>query len=278
LKPARGIAGAVPRGLAGLSRSHHMASLETIFSNDAKIPDPPGLTPAQTNARYSAKLEELNSWILAEEADYLASKGETKSLDDVTGPAPLNLYGVAGRYATGLYNSASAAKEIGKVDSDIKKLLAAANSSVNVANFMMSPTVSRANRTKGIDAVSAALGLCTTTKNFLGVLAASSRTKFLPAIAENFAQLTAAASGEATVTLTAPMVLPEMEEKEIIDSIKSGFMPWEKVRIVRKYDLELIKGYIVDYGDKIQDKSYGSKLKKIRALVISSDAKSDQSI
>lgn len=49
--------------------------------------------------------------------------------------------------------------------------------------------------------------------------------------------------------------MPDLEEKPIIDSIKKEFMPWQKVRIVRQYDPELIKGYIVDFGDKILDKS-----------------------
>lgn len=49
--------------------------------------------------------------------------------------------------------------------------------------------------------------------------------------------------------------MPDLEEKPIIDSIKKEYMPWQKVRIVRQYDPELIKGYIVDFGDKILDKS-----------------------
>ncbi|KAG8457089.1 hypothetical protein KFE25_009849 [Diacronema lutheri] len=217
--------------------------------------------------RYDGKLAELNAWILQEEADYLGSKGESKSLDDVSGAAPLKLYGVAGRYATGLYNSAVKAKELGKVDADLKKLVAAANTSATVASFLSSPTVSRADRTKGIEGVATALGLCTTTKHFLGVLASSSRTKFLMPIAHSFGALTASASGELTVTLTAARVLPDLEEKAIVDSIKQEFFPWQKVRIVRMYDPELIKGYIVDYGDKILDKSYGNKLKKIKAAL-----------
>jgi hypothetical protein len=196
------------RTLIGMVARRQMSSMEGVFGAAAKALDTevPGLTPAQLAGRYNGKLEALNEWILGEERDYLASKGESKSLDDVTGAAPLKLYGVAGRYATGLYNSAVKAKELGKVDTDIKKLVSAANSSASVMNFIASPTVGRADRLKGIEGVSQALGLCTTTKNFLGVLAASSRTKFLMAIADNLSQLTAAASGEQTVTLTAPRV------------------------------------------------------------------------
>lgn len=309
--------------------ARQLSSLESVFGPAAKAleAEVPGLTPAQLAQRYDGKLAELNDWILQEEADYLASKGESKSLDEVSGPAPLKLYGVAGRYATGLYNSAMKAKELSKVDTDLKKLLAAANASATVTSFISSPTISRADRVKGIDSVASALGLCTTTKNFLGVLAASSRTKFLLPIAHNFTLLTASASGELTVTLTAAavraprharerrasgargaagragkcrralcrggpsgwepaavserggaghagqpltrralplarlpplsrvQVMPDLEERPIIDSIKREYMPWQKVRIVRKYDPEIIKGYIVDFGDKVLDKS-----------------------
>ena len=196
------------RALVSAAARRQASSLEAVFGPAAKDlgAEVPGLTPAQLAMRYDGKLAELNAWILQEEADYLGSKGESKSLDDVSGAAPLKLYGVAGRYATGLYNSAVKAKELGKVDADLKKLVAAANTSATVASFLSSPTVSRADRTKGIEGVATALGLCTTTKHFLGVLASSSRTKFLMPIAHSFGALTASASGELTVTLTAARV------------------------------------------------------------------------
>ena len=65
--------------------------------------------------------------------------------------------------------------------------------------------------------------------------------------------------------------MADLEEKAIIDSIKKEFFPWQKVRIDHKYDPELIQGYIVDFGDKILDKSYGSKLKKMKAALLPLD-------
>jgi F0F1-type ATP synthase delta subunit len=49
-------------------------------------------------------------------------------------------------------------------------------------------------------------------------------------------------------------------------------MPWQKVRIVRQYDPDVIQGYIVDFGDKILDKSYGSKLRKMKNALSGLDA------
>jgi F0F1-type ATP synthase delta subunit len=63
-----------------------------------------------------------------------------------------------------------------------------------------------------------------------------------------------------------------MVEKSIIDDIKKEFMPWQKVRIVRQYDPDVIQGYIVDFGDKILDKSYGSKLRKMKNALSGLDA------
>jgi len=254
-----------------LGFARRQLSVEQFLGPAAKVlePEPSGLSATQLEQRYSAKLSELNSWILAEEQDYLASKGETKSLDDVAGAAPMKMYGVSGRYATGLYNAAVKRKELGKVDSDLRKIAAAAQSSATILNFIESPTLARSDRMKGTQELVSALGCCETTKNFLSVLATSGRTKFLMPIASDFHQLTAAASGELTVTLTAPKVLSDMDEKKIVDEIKKEFMPWERVRIVRKYDPEIIDGYIADFGNKILDKSYGSKLKKIKNALTS---------
>jgi len=261
-----------PARAFGLGLVRRQMSVEAFLGPAAKVLEPgaSGLSPAQAEQRYSAKLEELNKWVLAEEADYLASKGESKSLDDVApGPAPIKMYGVSGRYATGLYNAAVKAKELAKVDADLKKIAAAAQSSATILNFIESPTLARGDRLKGTEELTSALGCCDTTKKFLSVLATSGRTKFLMPIATNFHKLTAAASGELTVTLTAARVLPDMEEKAIVDEIKKEFMPWERVKIVRKYDPEIMDGYVVDFGDKILDKSYGSKLKKIKNALTS---------
>ena len=67
-------------------------------------------------------------------------------------------------------------------------------------------------------------------------------------------------------------MLPDLVEKSIIDEIKKEFMPWQKVRIVRQYDPDVIQGYIVDFGDKILDKSYGSKLRKMKNALAGLDA------
>jgi len=230
------------------------------------------LPKAEQEKRFGPALEVLNKWILTEEADYMATKAESKSLDAVSGPAPIKLYGVTGRYATGLYNAAVKAKELGKVDADMKKLVAAAESSPAFQAFLQSPTVSRAARTKATEALATTLSLCTTTKHFLLVLAQSTRTKAFKGIAEQFGKLTSSAAGELTVTLTTPSVLSAVEEKALMDEVRAEFMPWDKVKVVRQYDPEIIEGYVVDFGDKILDKSYGSKLKKLKNALLAATA------
>lgn len=192
------------------------------------------LPKAELHKRHAAKLEELNAWILSEEKKYLASKGESKNLDQVVGTAPMKLYGVSGRYAMGLYNAATKAKELGKVDADVKKLVAAADSSPVFHSFLLSPTLSRSERQNAMDGLCKTLGLCGTTKNFLLVLADSSRTKNFLSIAKDFNSLTAAAAGELTVTLTTPGV--------------RGHHAWDAARTAAESRCPFVAAGALDHG------------------------------
>lgn len=169
--------------------------------------------------------------------------------------------GLAGRYASALFDLARDAKSIGTVESSLADLTAALGESADLRALVTSPLVSRTNGAKAIAAVAAAMKLDDLTTRFLGVLAANRRLADLPAMIRAFGMIVAAHRGEVTaeVTTAHPLDADQLAALQLQLRARVG----RDVAIVTKTDPAILGGLVVKLGSQLIDSSIRTRLNSL---------------
>ncbi len=96
---------------------------------------------------------------------------------------------VGARYAKALFDLAIETKVLSVVESDLASVKAMIADSADLRALMISPRFTAEDKAAGLAAIAERAELSTTTKKFLGLLAANRRTAHLPAIIGAFERL-----------------------------------------------------------------------------------------
>ncbi|XKL62065.1 hypothetical protein PGB90_001898 [Kerria lacca] len=176
--------------------------------------------------------------------------------------APLDLFGVEGRYATALYSAATKQKQLDTVEKDLNKLKDIFASDKIFSEFLLNPVVSKNAKITAIKQASAKLSLSSSSINLLGLLAENGRLKNLGNIINLFKMLMAAHRGDLNIEVVTAQKLESDILQELEATLKKFAKKNEKVQISYKIKPEIMGGMIVSIGDKYVDLSTASKLKK----------------
>ncbi|CAN5377093.1 F0F1 ATP synthase subunit delta [soil metagenome] len=165
---------------------------------------------------------------------------------------------LSGRYATALFALARENKSIDTVEASLATVRDALDQSEDFKRLTQSPLVSRKDAAGAVAAVSDVLGLDTTTKNFLGVLADNRRLSQLPAAIRAFRTLAADFRGETTAEVTSAHPLSD----EQVDALKQQLRTriGRDVSIDLTVDPSLLGGLVVRIGSKMIDSSIKTRL------------------
>ncbi len=166
--------------------------------------------------------------------------------------------GLAGRYATALFDLAKEAKVIDIVAESLSKLMSALATMPDVASLTTSPMISRAAGAKGIAAVAAALELDPLTDRFLGVLAANRRMGSLKAISSAFGLLLSHHKGETAAEVTSAHALTDSQLAALKAKLRAGL--GVDVTLTTHIDPAILGGLVVKVGSKLIDSSLKTKL------------------
>jgi hypothetical protein len=110
-----------------------------------------------------------------------AFRGRGEALDVTTATT-----GVAGRYASALFELADGSKSLDQVAQDLDTFRKMVAESTDLARLIASPVIPRALQGKALLAVLDAAGISGLTRNFVGTVAANGRARDLPAMASAF--------------------------------------------------------------------------------------------
>lgn len=180
---------------------------------------------------------------------------------------PVQMYGIAGRYANALYVAAAKKKQLLEVEADLKVIGETVTASPVLKNFVMDPSISRSAKVTGMMSLASDAGACESTKNVLASLAEGGRTTELLKVIDMYSSLLTAAKGEVDAVITSAQTLDAAEMKEIQDSIK-GFLPaGSKVSMTSKVDPSLVAGITIMLGDKFIDLSVASQIKRLQSML-----------
>ena len=171
--------------------------------------------------------------------------------------------GVAGRYASALFELADNAKALDQVAQDLdtfKKLLA---ESAELARLIASPVIGREWQGKALLAVLDATGVKGLTRNFVGTVAANGRARELPAMAQAFLAELARRRGETSAVVTSAVPLTEQQMQQLSEALR-GVLGGAKVSIDAHVDPNVLGGLVVKVGSRLFDSSIRSKLQRLQ--------------
>ena len=173
--------------------------------------------------------------------------------------------GIAGRYATAIFELAQDSASIPAIEKDFAALSAMLKQSADFTRLVRSPVFSRDEQSKAIQAVMERIGASALGIKFVLVLAAKRRLFYLADIIKAFRRLLAARRGEVEASVTSARALddPQIAELKAMLKAKLGREP----RLETKVDPTLLGGLVVKVGSRMIDTSLRSKLNGLRAAM-----------
>ena len=176
--------------------------------------------------------------------------------------APIDATGLAGRYATALYDLADEASAIDATHDDLMRLQAMIDDSADLRRLITSPVIARDDQARAISAVAERAELADLTCRFVGLVAANRRLFALTDMIRAFRAILAHRRGEVTAEVTSASPLSETQSTAIAEALRASM--GSKVSIEARVDPELLGGLVVKVGSRMVDSSLRTKLQKLQ--------------
>ena len=170
--------------------------------------------------------------------------------------------GVAGRYATALFELASEANAIDAVAADLEGFKGLLAESEDLRRLIESPAFSVEDQSAAIQAVLAKAGISGIAGNFIKLVASKRRLFALPGMIQGYKDLVAQAKG----IVSAQVTVAEAPSAKRVEEIRAALasVAGKDVDVAIKVDPALIGGLIVKMGSRMVDASLKTKLNSIR--------------
>ena len=170
--------------------------------------------------------------------------------------------GMAGRYATALFELGLETNALDQLQSDLNTFNALVASSPELTRLVRSPMFSAEEQARALDAVLDKASISGVAKNFLRVVTANRRLFAVDQIIRGFNARVAAHKGEVTAQVTVAEALNDARMNEIRDALRQ--VTGKDVRVDVTVDPSIIGGLKVKVGSRMVDASLRTKLNSIK--------------
>jgi len=181
--------------------------------------------------------------------------------------APIQLYGLEGRYAHAVYAAASKKNQLDAVDKDFQGLLALFKSNKGLADILKNPLLSKEQRNNAVNELAVNRKANALTVNTLSLLAENGRLGRLQGIAKAFGEIMSAHRGQVSATVTTAKALDAAQLKELTAVLQVFLKKGNTLQLETKVNPSLIGGMVVVLGDRYIDLSIASKLNAYTNIV-----------
>jgi F-type H+-transporting ATPase subunit delta len=179
----------------------------------------------------------------------------------VAGEEPI-ISGMAGRYATALFELSLENNAVDAVKQDLDRFDALIAESEDLRRLVRSPVFSADAQGKALGAVLDKAGIGGLTAKFLKVIAANRRLFAVHDIVRAYRALVARHHGEVTAQITVAEALSDAHRVALTDALKS--VTGKDVGLDVKVDPGIIGGLVVKLGSRMVDSSLRTKLNSIK--------------
>jgi F-type H+-transporting ATPase subunit delta len=170
--------------------------------------------------------------------------------------------GVAGRYASALFDLAKESGTVEAVESDFGRFEALLNDSPDLDRLVRSPAFTSEQQLAAVDAVLRRAGIGGLAGNFIKLAASNRRLFAIRGMIAAFRALSAAARGETTAQVTVAEPLTPRQESALKAALHE--VTGKDVRIEAKVDPAILGGLIVQIGSRMVDSSLKTRLNGIK--------------
>jgi F-type H+-transporting ATPase subunit delta len=171
--------------------------------------------------------------------------------------------GVAGRYASALFDLADNGKSLDQVAQDLGSFRALLAESTDLRRLILSPVIGRELKSKTLLAVLDAVGIKGLTRSFIGTVAVNGRARELPAMAAEYLAELARRRGETTATVTSAVALTPAQLEQVTEALRK-MLGGAKVSVDAHVDADILGGLLVKVGSRLFDSSIRSKLQRLQ--------------
>lgn len=173
--------------------------------------------------------------------------------------------GMAGRYASALFELATEAGQVDQVQADLARFQALLDGSEDLKRLVRSPVFSAEDQLKAISAIVDRAGIAGLAGNLLKVVSANRRLFAVEGIIRAYNALVAQSRGEITAQVTVAEDLSAANAKTLSAALKDVL--GKEPRIDVKVDPAILGGLIVKVGSRMIDTSLRTKLNAIRTAM-----------
>jgi F-type H+-transporting ATPase subunit delta len=170
--------------------------------------------------------------------------------------------GMAGRYATALFELARDTDAIDAVKGDLDRFDAMIAESPDLLRLVRSPVFSADEQIKALTAVLERAGIGGIAAKFLKLVTANRRLFAVRDMVKGYRELVAAHKGQATAEVTVAEELKSEHLDALRDALKA--ISGKTVDLAVKVDPAIIGGLVVKLGSRMVDTSLRTKLNAIR--------------
>jgi F-type H+-transporting ATPase subunit delta len=180
----------------------------------------------------------------------------------VAGADPI-ISGMAGRYATALFELALEAKALDQVKVDLDTFDRLVSDNADLARLVRSPVFGADEQLKALSAILDKAAISGLTANFLRVITANRRLNAVRDMIRAYRALVARQRGEVTAEVTVAEPLSDKNHAALKDALKS-VTGGKDIDFDVKIDPAIIGGLIVKVGSRMVDTSLRTKLNTIK--------------
>lgn len=171
--------------------------------------------------------------------------------------------GIAGRYASALFDLAEEAGSTDKVRADLASFSALLAGSDDLQRLVKNPVFTAGEQTAAITAVLDKAKVGGLAGNFLKLVASKRRLFAVEGMIRAFGALVDRKNGVVAAEVTVPMALNDKNRAAVLDALK-GVTGGKSVSLTEKIDPSIIGGLIVKVGSRMVDASLKTKLNSIK--------------
>ena len=170
--------------------------------------------------------------------------------------------GMAGRYATALFDLAKEQGAVDQVAGDLANIEKMLGGSVDLQRLVRSPVFSAADQSGAMSAVLSKAGIAGLTQNFIKLIARNRRLFALQDMIRDFQTLYERMKGRVSAEVTSAQPLTDAQRGQLLDSLKTSLA--KDVQLNTKVDPSILGGLIVKAGSRMIDSSIKTKLNNLK--------------
>ena len=170
--------------------------------------------------------------------------------------------GVAGRYASALFDLAREENRISEVEEDLGKFQRMYDESADLVRLIRSPVIPADEQSRALILILSRAGVSPLTQNFFKLIARNRRLFAAPDMVRAYRAFAARSRGEVAAEVTSAHPLNDALARDLRDALKASV--GKDVRLSTKVDPSLLGGLIVKLGSRMVDTSLRTKLASLK--------------